>query len=910
MTILKGTRLGPYEIDAQIGAGGMGAVYLAVDSRLERKVAIKILPSLFASDAQFLARFEREAKTISSLSHPNICVLHDVGKADLPSSQVGSGTVSLVNDAPVVHYLVMEYLDGVSLSDRVAKGPLPLHEVLRIGRQVADALDKAHRQGIVHRDLKPGNVMLTKTGAKLLDFGLAKTSGAISDTGLSQATVAKALTQEGTIIGTFQYMSPEQLEGVEADARSDIFALGCVLYEMATGKRAFQGETRTSLIAAIVSGEPQPISELQPLTPPALEHVIRKCLSKDPEDRWQSARDVFLELEWASEAGSHAGLAKAVASVRRTRFRLVAALAVIGWMIAAGLGAWLATRPQAPPSSGAFRASVIPAALPSGDTVISGALSISPDGRKLLYMTGGQRAAMIAVYDFESGTSRVLPGTEVSVFAFWSPDSRWIGFFQAEKLRKIDVTGGPAQTLADAHDGRGGAWNQHGEIIFAPDIEGPLMKVSENGGPVQPVTTVDDPRITHRNPSFLPDGRKFLFVARHSNADPVGRTMLGSLDGSEPREILNPGSNAVYSSGYLLFVRDRNLLAQRFDPDKERLEGTIVPIVEGVSYYNARDVGDFSASSGGLLAYRLQSGISSTISLFDRDGRELQTLGEPMVIGETNLGGVAVSRDLQKVAVSRGDQKQTSWDVWILDIQDDQLSRASFTNSRFAPNVAISPDGESLAVSTLAAGSGGWSSGSLWLQPLSGSRTEKIDRSSSIDSPNFYSSDWSPDARFILGNTQRADSGMDITWIDLHDPQKAMGDLVRTRFEEVNPKFSPNGNWIAYTSDETGRNEIYLIDFPGGTTKRQASRNGGSGAIWSRKGNELFFVSGNDVMAVSIVISKERIELGPPERIGLSKANLGPPFASDGERFVMVKPVGADIPNPIHVVRDWTRTLK
>jgi eukaryotic-like serine/threonine-protein kinase len=908
MTIRKGTRLGPYEIEGQIGAGGMGAVYLAVDSRLERKVAIKILPSLFASNPQFLARFEREAKTISSLSHPNICVLHDVGKAELPPSQADPDAVSLSGDV-TVHYLVMEYLEGESLADRLAKGPLPLHEVLRFGRQIADALDKAHRQGIVHRDLKPGNVMLTKTGAKLLDFGLAKMGGAISDVGASQATMARPLTQEGTIVGTFQYMSPEQLEGVEADARSDIFALGCVLYEMATGRRAFQGETRTSLIAAIVSGEPQPISELQPLTPPALEHVIRKCLSKDPDDRWQSARDVFLELEWASEAGSHAGLAKAVASVRRTRFHLVATLAVIGWIVAAGLGAWLATRPEAPLSSGAFRASVIPVALPSGDTVISGALSISPDGRKLLYKTGGLRSAMIGVYDFETGTSRVLPGTEVSVFAFWSPDSRWIGFFQAEKLRKIEATGGPAQTLADAHDGRGGAWNQHGEIIFAPDIEGPLMKVSENGGPVQPVTAVESPRITHRNPTFLPDGKKFLFVARHSNDDSVGRTMLGSLDGGEPREILNPGSNAVYSSGYLLFVRDRNLLAQRFDVEKERLEGTIVPVVEGVSYYSARDVGDFSASSGGLLAYRLQSPVSSTIALYDRGGAELKPLGEPMMIGEWGLGGVAVSRDLRKVAISRGDQKQTSWDVWVLDMQGDQLSRATFINSPFPPNTAFSPDGESLAVSTLA-GSAGWSSNSLWLQPLSGTRMDQIDLGSSPDHPNFYTSDWSPDNRFILGNTQRADTGMDITWIDLQDSKNAMGDLVRTRFEEVNPKFSPDGNWIAYTSDETGRNEIYVVDFPGGTTKRQASRNGGSGATWSRKGNELYFASGDGIMAVRVATSKGSIEIGPPERIGLSQANLGAPLAADGERFVMLKAVGGDIPNPVHVVRDWALTLK
>ena len=391
------------------------------------------------------------------------------------------------------------------------------------------------------------------------------------------------------------------------------------------------------------------------------------------------------------------------------------------------------------------------------------------------------------------------------------------------------------------------------------------MKVSENGGPAEPVTAVPGPAITHRNPAFLPDGRRFLFVARHNRDDPIGRTMLGSLDGGEPREILNPGSNAVYSSGYLLFVRDRNLLAQRFDLDEGLLEGTIVPITQGVSYFNARDVGDFSASPGGLLAYRLQSDASATISLFDRDGREIQTLGEPMVVGEPNFGGLAVSNDLRKVAVSRGDEKQTSWDIWVLDVQDDQLSRATFTNSRFPPAAAFSPDGASLVVSTLTAS--GSSSNSLWLQPLSGTRTETIDGAAAGAFPNFYTSDWSPDARYILGNTQRADTGMDITWVDLEDPDSPVGDLVQTRFEEVSPKISPDGHWIAYMSDETGRNEVYVVDFPGATVKRQASRSGGRDPIWSRKGNELYFASGDEVMAAPVTTSKGAIDIGAPEPI-------------------------------------------
>jgi Tol biopolymer transport system component len=895
MTIPKGTLLGPYEIEEQIGAGGMGAVYLAVDSRLERKVAIKILPTSFASNPQLLARFEREAKTISSLSHPNICVLHDVGRAELPASQVEPDSVSLSGDV-TVHYLVMEHLEGESLADRLARGPLPLHEVLRVGRQIADALDKAHRQGIVHRDLKPGNVMLTKTGAKLLDFGLAKADAVTGSISASEATVAKKpLTQEGTILGTFQYMAPEQLEGLEADARTDIFALGCVLYEMATGRRAFQGETRTSLIAAIVTGEPQPISELQPLTPPALEHVIRKCLSKDPDDRWQSTRDVFLQLEWASEAGSHAGLAKAVAGARRTRLRTATLLAILGWAVALG-ALWLYARKSGTADVAPFHSSVLPSGLPAWTYAGLGTTVLSPDGSRIVYRASSPPRAQLSVYDFTTGESKALDGTEGGTFPFWSPDGRWIGFFASGKLRKIEADGGATQTLADAVEGRGGSWSSRGVIVFAPDIVGPLLKIPENGGSPEPATAARD-KVTNRNPSFLPDGERFLFVERDHDTS-FGRTMIGALDGREPKEILNPGSNASYAAGHLLFVRDKNLFAQAFDPDAERAEGALIPIAKGISYYNPRDIGDFSVSGSAILTYRFDAPTTVVAAWFDREGREIQSFGEPSIVGSA-----AVTRDLGKVAISRGANNGLEWDLWILDTQSGQMTRATFFNASSDISCAFSPDGERLVASTGSA-VGTWKRSTTWIQPVSGSRTDEV----VLEGTNFYPSDWSRDGQVILGGSQRTDTRHDITWVDLGEKERRVQNLVQTQYTERDPVFSPDSRWVAYHSDETGRPEVYVVDFPNARTKKQVSRAGGDGAIWSVNGTELYFRSPEGRMAAPVRISNDGIEIGTPEKMKLSDANVRGLVAGDGRRFLGSKASEARAANPIQVIRNWTAT--
>src|SRR5436305_8989690 len=511
MQVTAGSRLGPYEIVAPIGAGGMGEVYKARDTRLDRSVAVKILPSAFADNAQLKIRFEREAKTISQLTHPHICTLYDVGNE--------SG----------VEYLVMELLDGDTLADRIARGPLPMRDVLRYGREIAAALDRAHRAGVVHRDLKPGNVMITKSGAKLLDFGLAK--GGSIEISPDGATQQKSLTQEGTILGTFQYMAPEQLEGMEADARTDIFALGSVLYEMTTGRRAFDGKTRTSLIAAIVGSEPPPIRSTQPLTPTALEHVIVTCLEKEPDRRWQSAHDVASELSWIA-----GGSAVDQAPVRRARRRLAAMAAIALALIAAAAIAMLVRERTKPVERLAFTVTS-----PRGLSLYRAA--ISPDGRSIALVAGTQAESSLWVRRLGeiTGTRITAPGAFRTIFGpFWSPDSQWIGFSSEGRLMKIRAGGGAVEMITKLPGYYcGAAWNAKGDILYAPRFGAGLYRVPAGGGDAVPVTTLDPKRRETLNgwPRFLPDADHFLFVS-HTIGEEPNEIYAGSLSSSRKQHVL------------------------------------------------------------------------------------------------------------------------------------------------------------------------------------------------------------------------------------------------------------------------------------------------------------------------------------------------------------------------------------
>ncbi|HMB68966.1 MAG TPA: protein kinase, partial [bacterium] len=539
---MLGTTLGHYEIVEKIGAGGMGEVYRARDTRLNRDVAVKVLPSHVSASPDARQRFEREARVISSLSHPNICTLHDVGHEN------------------GVDFLVMEYLEGETLHDRLGREPFVAAEVMRIGRQIADALDRAHRAGIVHRDLKPGNVMLTRDGVKLLDFGLAKTAetsaATVATEVLTEANTEKPLTARGTILGTFQYMAPEQLEGRDVDARTDIFALGAVLYEMATGQRAFAGQSQASLIAAILEREPAPISELQPLTPPAFERTVRKCLAKEPDDRWQTARDVASELQWISEESSAAGLPRAVSSRRKSRERLAWGIAAALFLIAAAL-AWTTLQLRGRPER-VVRALVPP---PEGthfdlDDFFPGPVAISPDGRRLASVIESEDGSEILwVRSVDALSGQPIAGTEGASYPFWSPDNRMIAFFAGGKLRKVGAEGGAVLTLCDAENGKGGSWGSRGDILFAPRWDAPILRVSAAGGEPDTVTKLDLERRedSHRLPWFLPDGRRFLYFARSSTGRTVdrGSIMLGSLEGDAPRELLRSGSGGQIASGHL-----------------------------------------------------------------------------------------------------------------------------------------------------------------------------------------------------------------------------------------------------------------------------------------------------------------------------------------------------------------------
>jgi eukaryotic-like serine/threonine-protein kinase len=881
MPIPNGSKLGPYEILAPAGSGGMGEVYRARDTRLDRTVAIKILPGYLSEKPDAKQRFEREARAISSLQHPNICTLFDVGSQD--------GT----------DFLVMEYLEGETLADRLLKGPLPSEQVLKYGIEIAEGLEKAHRSGIIHRDLKPGNVMLTKSGAKLMDFGLAKASTAAPISGLT-ATFATPeashpLTAAGMMVGTFQYMAPEQVEGQEADSRSDIFALGAVLYEMATGKRAFAGKSHASIVASILASDPQPISAVQPMSPPALDRVVQGCLAKDPEERWQTAHDVKLQLQWISEGGSQAGIPAPVSKRRKLSHNLAWAVAAVCALAAIGLAVPWIFRTSIPVHP--MRLSIL---APDGGSFKPFDIAISPDGSKFAFAavdTAGKTQLWVRPLDSES--AQPLAGTEGGGFPFWSPDSQTIGFFADGKMKRLEASGGGLQVLADAPVPRGGTWNQDGVILFAPGAAGGLSRVSATGGTVEQVTALDPKKNenSHRWPCFLPDGQHFVFLVR-SGLTAGAAQIYGSSLGAKDKTLISAsgGRPGCDQPGYLLFVRGNNLMAQKFDQKDLQLSGDPTPVVEALG----RDftfAAAYTSSRNGIMVAHAGGVSTSVLTWYDRAGKA----GD--VLGTDNFNVIRFSPDGKTLSTSIYDNSGGE-DIWLLDLVRGVRTRFTF-GPALSDDPVWSPDGKMIVFDSNRTGSY-----AIYEKPSNGTQKEEV---VFADPAIKFSTSWSPDGKYVLMDHLGVDAqGKASIWVlPMFGDHKAYP-LISNDFNNTFSQFSPDGHWVAYDSNESGRDEIYAVAFPNPTARFQISTAGGANVQWRPDGKELYYTDAdNKIMAVDIASHGDALQIGTPHALWQPRLQtVNPPYATtDGKRF-LANELPLQSTSHLSLTLNWNAELK
>jgi len=876
MNLAPGTRLGAYEILTLVGSGGMGEVYRARDTRLDRIVAIKVLQGHLAVSPETRQRFEREARVVSSLNHPHICTLFDVGHQD------------------GMDYLVMEFLEGESLADRLARGALPIPELLQIGIEVADALDRAHRQGLVHRDLKPGNVVLTRSGAKLLDFGLARVTGleAQAASGLSSPTMSRPLTAEGTIVGTYQYMAPEQLEGSEADARSDIFSLGAVLYEMASGRRAFQGKSQASLIAAILRESPPPITSIRDSVPPSLERVVLRCLEKNPDDRYQTARDVLLDLKWAGEAGSRAGVAAPVAARRKSRERLAWALAGAALTAAVALGGFTIAHRPAPPVPLRFFAPT-PRGILLNDTP-----KVSPDGRYIAFNASDTTGkSMIWLRPMGSLEAAPIQGTEGARRPFWSPDSRYLAFMADGRLRKVAVEGGPPQTLCESQSAGDGSWGTSGLILFDGSPTDSVRMVEAAGGTPRAVTVIDRGRreVGTAWPSFLPDGRHFLFLGMTNRPD---ESALKVGDIRSPKVVtLATGSFSrieYVEPGYILYARDRSLLAQPFDARGLRFTGEPFPVVDDVAVGGGVGTNaDFSSSRTALVFRGGASGRRMRMTWVDRGGKVLGGVGDP-----GDYFNLSLSPDGRRVAASTGDPNT---DIWILD-----GSRGVSTRLTFDPAIEYSPlwspDGSRVAFTSERLAPTG-----IYVKRANGAGAESLlfhlpGRSSATS--------WSRDGKLLVGIVRNPAAAWDIWAFPLDGSRAPYAVVAGPRFDGE-PALSPDGRWVAYTSNESGRFEIYAQSMEGTGGRLQISGQGGRDAHWRADGRELFYLAPAGGMYAVDVTPGSTLGLGAPRRLFDQPNEVVDPtghsfdVTADGQRFLVRRDAEHSEPPVTTVYVNW-----
>ena len=913
-----GGTISHYRITEKLGEGGMGVVYKAEDTKLDRTVALKFLAGHLLNDEEAKARFLREAKAAAGLHHPNICPVHEIDEAEGRT------------------FLSMAFLEGEPLEARIERGPLSLKEALDIGRQIAEGLEAAHAKGVVHRDIKPANVMVDAKGhATIMDFGLAR------------LTEASRLTRADQTMGTVAYMSPEQAQGMEVDSRSDIWALGIVLYEMVTGARPFKGEYDQALLYEIVHQEPEPLTGLRTGLPIELELLVDKCLAKDGSSRYQNAADLIVDLRTLAQklflgrsralsvtgavAGGgatahgrttvHPGVADQTAPANnRTRDARVswgvAALAAV----AALSVAFIHFTESGPPLE-ATRFSI---QAPDGVRFRSHAAEISPDGRKLAFIgSSGPGAQLLWVRAMDSLEARPLAGTEGVVHPFWSPDSRFLGFFANNKLKKIDITGGAPQILCDAPSPRGGTWAQgpdgsKGVIVFAPRATGPLQRVSDAGGEPIPVTTLGDAEsgqgVSHRYPHFLPDGTHFLYAAGLIGSREVYVASLDDRSTQEPGSkrnvpLLRDHTTVRYappspghSKGYLLFARDYSLMAQEFDPRRLELDGQPFPIAEGVRANAGANPSDFSVSQTGLLAYGGRGGVSHQLVWFDRQGRRLGSVGEPAA-----HGAISLSPDSDRVAVSLFAEAART-DIWIHDLDREVMSRFTFDPASEWTH-AWSPDGARLAFSSTRGGG----SADLYVKATSGAgQPELLLKTANVKGPL----DWSRDGSLLLFREQSPDTRWDL-WVLPLEGNREPVPYIQTKFAESTGQFSPDDRWVTYVSDESGQSEIYVQPYPADGSKWQISTGGGLQPRWSADGKELFYLSADRRMMVVEVEAQETFRPGVPSALfDVPEFNdLRPDIfyhydvSNDGRRFLIDVAAGESGRVPVTVVLNWQAEL-
>jgi serine/threonine protein kinase len=887
MAFEAGTQLGHYQILSPAGSGGMGEVYKAIDPRLNRTVAVKVLPSHIANMPEARQRFEREAQAIAALNHPHICVIHDVGQHE--------GTA----------FIVMEYLEGETLADRISKGPIPFDQLLTYASQIADALDKAHRRGVVHRDLKPGNIMLTRSGVKLLDFGLAKLQEPMITTSQSAmqtvAAISQPLTVGGTILGTLQYMSPEQLEGKDADARSDIFSFGAVLYEMATGRRAFEGKSQVSVMAAILEHDPPPVSALQPVAPPLFDDVIRICLAKNPDERWQTAADLLHELKLVVRYGTLPTVAPKVSRKRE----------VVPWAITAILSIALAStalfillRHTPAPDRVAFEVQTPPAS--AGFELMM--LALSPDGSHLAYLAPENGSRMIFVRRLDEVSGTALAGTAGALFPFWSADGRSIGFSAGGQLKRVDLEGGPPQMLTTIPSAnfRGATWNRDNAIIFAPTANGPLFRVSAtSGGVMMPVTELNTSRqeTAHKHPWFLPDGIHFLYLVLSPRPEYSG-IYVGSLNSKETKRLVASTTSAGFvPPDRLLFMRENTLMAQRFNTSDLKLEGEPMRVAEDVGTIGGTgNLSGFAVSENGRLAYRPgRNATETSLSWIDRSGKILQTIGTM-----ANYENPRLSPDGKRLAVFK--REGAGGDIWIFDLERPG-NPSRFTFDAAEDNYPLwTPDGSRII---FASNRDGGIFNLYWKSATGTGDDELLFKSRNNKMPT----DVSFDGTMLLYDEQDPKTNNDLWLLSLSKEPKPK-QLLSSNFIEQGATFSPDKRWIAYTSNESGQFEVYVRDFPSSGGKWQVSASGGNRPQWSPDGRELFYSSNNlELMAVDLVgtLAGSQFKGGPAQSLfrGLIPGStMRNSFdVIKGDKRILALQAETRSTSPIVVILNWASGL-